>query len=114
MADTNAQKKLVCITENSLGQQILDREYWQKLERPLGWRLSSFTTRQCAEFFTGQTSEGIWAGLSVVTPPMRDSILIALGHEDVLRAEREQAKRQQVTPPVPIPLAQVVPFPRSR
>ena len=114
MSEATLREKLVCITQSSLGQQILDREFWQKLEKPLGWRLSSFTGRQSAEFFTGQTSEGLWAGLSVVTPPMRDSILVALGQGEVVRAEREQAQRQQLTQAVEIPLAPVVPFPRSR
>ena len=78
-----------------------------KLEKPLGWRLSSFTGRQCAEFFTGQTSQGMWTGLSPVTPSMRDSLMIAFGQGEVVRAEREAAQ------PISLPLAPVVPFPRS-
>ena len=111
MADTNAQKKLVCITENSLGQQILDREYWQKLEKPLGWRLWTFTGRQSAEFFTLQNSQGLWDGLSPVTPALRASLLTAFGMGDIVRAEYQAA-----TAPASanIPLAQVVPFPRGK
>jgi hypothetical protein len=107
MADAKLREKLVCITQSSMGQQILDREFWQKLEKPLGWRLSSFTGRQCAEFFTGQTSQGMWTGLSPVTPSMRDSLMIAFGQGEVVRAEREAAQ------PISLPLAPVVPFPRS-
>lgn len=108
MADAKLREKLVCITQTSMGQQILDREFWQKLEKPLGWRLSSFTERLSAEFFTLQNSQGMWTGLSPVTPSMRDSLLIALGQEEVVRAERA------VAPPLNIPLAPVVPFPRSK
>ena len=109
MSDANAQKKLVCITQTSVGQQILDREFWQKLEKPLGWRLWSFSGRQSAEFFTMQNSLGQWDGLSSVTPALRASILTALGMGEAVRAER-----QATAPPVNIPLAPVVPFPRSK
>lgn len=107
MSDVKLRAKLVCITQTSMGQQILDREFWQRLEKPLGWRLASYTGQQSADFYTLQTRDGIWTGLSPVTPSMRDSLLIALGQGDVVRAER----RPQ---PVEVPLAPVVPFPRSR
>lgn len=108
MSDANAQKKLVCITQTSMGQQILDREFWQKLEKPLGWRLWSFSGRQSAEFFTAQNGAGMWDGLSPVTPALRASVLTALGMGEVVRAERQSA------PPVSVPLAPVVPFPRNK
>lgn len=108
MSDVKLRSKLVCITQTSLGQQILDREFWQKLEKPLGWRLASYTGQQSADFYTMQTADRIWTGLSSVTPSMRDSLLIALGQEDVVLAERRAAE------PAPVPLAPVVPFPRIR
>ncbi|MGC2639576.1 MAG: hypothetical protein WA294_20500 [Acidobacteriaceae bacterium] len=103
--------KLVCITETSLGQSILDREFWQKLEKPLGWRLASFAGQQSSDFYTMRTSEGFWTGLSVVTPMMRDSLLIAFGQEDVVMAERRAAQAAQAAT---VPAAPIVPFPRSR
>lgn len=108
MSEAKLQQKLVCITHSTLGQQILDREFWQKLEEPLGWRLSSFTGQEFAEFYTMQTSDGMWAGLSVVTSSMRYSILAALGHREAVRLDHH------AMPGVSIPLATVVPFPRSK
>lgn len=109
MSEVKLQAKLVCITQSSLGQSILDREFWQKLEKPLGWRLASFAGQQSADFYTMRTSEGFWTGLSVVTPLMRDSLLIAFGQEDVVMAERRAAQAAQAAS---IPPALVVPFPR--
>jgi hypothetical protein len=111
MSDRTLQAKLVCITESSLGQSILDREFWQKLEKPLGWRLASFTGQQSADFYTMRTSEGFWTGHSPVTPMMRDSLLIAFGQEDVVLAERRAA---QAAHAATVPAAPVVPFPRSK
>lgn len=108
MPDGKLRAKLVCITETSLGQQILDREFWQKLEKPLGWRLASFTGQHSADFYTMRTTEGFWTGLSPVTPLMRDSLLIAMGFADVVVAER------RATQAASVPLAPVVHFPGSK
>lgn len=111
MSDGTLRAKLVCITETSLGQSILDREFWQKLEKPLGWRLASFAGQQSADFYTMRTSEGFWTGLSAVTPMMRDSLLIAFGQEDVVVAERRAAQAAQAAAAPP---AQVVHFPCNK
>lgn len=109
MSDGKLRAKLVCITQTTLGQHILDRAFWQKLENPLGWRLASYTGQLSADFYTLQTTDGVWTGLSPVTPWMRYSLLTVLGHEDIVRAEQEQAAQT-----VAIPLAPIVPFPNSK
>ncbi|HKU24410.1 MAG TPA: hypothetical protein VJQ54_03000 [Candidatus Sulfotelmatobacter sp.] len=65
--------------------------------------LDAFT----ADFFTVCFGDGVWDGLSQVTADMRNSIMIALGKEDLVRAEREGEIAR-------LPLAPVVDFPSQR
>ncbi|HKO19626.1 MAG TPA: hypothetical protein VJU82_12145, partial [Acidobacteriaceae bacterium] len=66
------------ITDCQLGQAILDRHWWQRLERPLKWRLHSFHGKHSAEFYTIQWPDGSWDGLATVTGLMHDSIAHAV------------------------------------
>lgn len=104
MSEMKLGRKLSSIAEGKWGRAIVDRQWWEELEAPLGWKLASHCGRSTAEFFTIYFGDGVWDGLSVVTAGMRDSIMLALGHEGLVRAEHEAEM-------VRLPLAPVVDFP---
>ena len=104
MSEMKLKRKLSSIAESKWGRAIVDRQWWEELEAPLGWKLASYCGRSTAEFFTIYFGDGVWDGLSLVTAGMRDSIMVALGHEGLVRAEREAEM-------VRLPLAPVVDFP---
>lgn len=107
MREAKLKSKLVSIAETRWGQAIVDRQWWEKLEEPLEWKLVSYSGRFTADFFTVYFGDGVWDGLSQVTADMRNSIMIALGQEDLVRAEREGEIAR-------LPLAPVVDFPSQR
>lgn len=45
MREAKLKSKLVSIAETRWGQAIVDRQWWEKLEEPLGWKLVSYSGR---------------------------------------------------------------------
>lgn len=104
MSEVKLKRKLSSIADSKWGRAIVDRQWWEELEAPLGWKLASHCGRSTAEFFTIYFGDGVWDGLSIVTAGMRDSIMLALGHEGV-GSGRARARDGAM------PLAPVVDFP---
>ena len=59
MSEMKLKRKLSSIAESKWGRAIVDRQWWEELEAPLGWKLASHCGRSTAEFFTICFGDGV-------------------------------------------------------
>lgn len=108
MSDVQLHTKPVAITQCKLGQQILDRQWWEELGSALHWKLHWFEGRQWAEFWVCEVEQdsGVWEGLNRVDALMRQSLMYALCLSD--EPDRSALPDRSIR----LPLAPVVVFHR--